>query len=209
MVTSPDLAQRILEAARGTSALEFVAVSFGLVSVYLSAREHIVSWPTAIVNVGIFFVLFWKAKLYADAVLQLFYLVLSVYGWHKWLYGGAAQTRLLVSRTQRRHWMVLVPLVAVGGLGLGVLLARFTDSPAPYFDALLTAGSLAAQWMMTRKLLENWIVWIIADAVYVPVFIWRGLPLTALQYGVFLLLAAMGWFGWRLSLRAQQQAVTA
>ena len=209
MGSAPDLAHGLIEAARATSALEIVAVSFGLVSVYLSARERISSWPTAIVNVAIFFVLFWRAKLYADAVLQLFYLVLSVYGWYKWLYGGEAQSRLLVSRTQRRHWVVLVPIFLVGGTGLGVLLARYTDSPAPYFDALLTTGSLVAQWMMTRKLLENWIVWIVADMVYVPVFIWRGLPLTALQYGVFLLLAGMGWYGWRLSLRAQGQQAAA
>lgn len=191
---------------RSTSPLEFVAVSFGLVSVYLSAREHIISWPTAIVNVAIFFVLFWRAKLYADAVLQLVYLALSIYGWYEWRFGGAQQTPLRVSRATLRHWAVLVPLFLVGGIGLGALLARYTDSPLPYFDALLTAGSLVAQWMMTRKLLENWIVWIAADVVYVPVFIQRGLPLTALQYGVFLVLAAMGWFGWRQSLRAQQSA---
>jgi nicotinamide mononucleotide transporter len=205
IVVAPDLAQRLAEAVRNTSPLELVAVAFGLVSVYLSAREHIVSWPTAIVNVGIFFVLFWKAKLYADAVLQIIYLVLSFYGWYEWLYGGASQTRLRVSRTQRKHWLVLIPIFCVGGIALGMLLERFTDSPAPYFDALLTTASLCAQWMMTRKLLENWVIWIAADAVYVPVFIWRGLPLTALQYAVFLVLAAIGWFGWRLSLRAEER----
>jgi nicotinamide mononucleotide transporter len=204
MIAAPDVAQGLAEALRSTSPLEFVAVSFGLVSVYLSAREHIISWPTAIVNVAIFFVLFWRAKLYADAVLQLVYLALSIYGWYEWRFGGAQHTPLRVSRATRRHWAVLVPLFLVGGVGLGALLARFTDSPLPYSDALLTAGSLVAQWMMTRKLLENWIVWIVADVVYVPVFIQRGLPLTALQYSVFLVLAAMGWFGWRQSLRAQQ-----
>lgn len=198
-----------MQAVRETSSLELVAVSFGLVSVYLSAKEHIVSWPTAIVNVAIFFVLFWRAKLYADAVLQLVYLALSVYGWYEWLFGGAQQTRLLVSRARRSHWMVLTPLFLVGGVGLGMLLQRYTDSPLPYFDALLTAGSLVAQYMMTKKLLENWVVWIVADIVYVPVFIVRGLPFTALQYAVFLLLAGMGWFSWRQSLRAQQAAVTA
>lgn len=198
-----------MQAVRETSSLELVAVSFGLVSVYLSAKEHIVSWPTAIVNVAIFFVLFWRAKLYADAVLQLVYLALSVYGWYEWLFGGAQQTRLLVSRARRSHWMVLTPLFLVGGVGLGMLLQRYTDSPLPFFDALLTAGSLVAQYMMTKKLLENWVVWIVADIVYVPVFIVRGLPFTALQYAVFLLLAGMGWFSWRQSLRAQQAAVTA
>ncbi len=202
LAVTADVVQSLAEALRGANPVELVAVAFGLVSVYLSAREHIVSWPTAIVNVAIFFVLFWKAKLYADAVLQLVYLALSVYGWYEWLYGGAQHSRLRVSRTTRAQWLVLAPLFLVGGLSLGALLDRYTDSPVPYFDALLTSASLVAQWMMTRKLLENWMLWIAADLVYVPLFIQRGLPFTAVQYAVFLLLAAIGWRGWRRSLLA-------
>ncbi len=203
LVSAAEIAQPVVDALRAVNPVELVAVAFGLLSVYLAAREHIISWPTAIVNVAIFFVLFWRAKLYADAVLQLVYLVLSVYGWYEWRFGGAQHSRLRVSRATRRHWLVIVPLFLVGGVGLGALLARYTDSPVPYFDALLTAASLVAQWMMTRKLLENWVIWIAADLVYVPLFIQRGLPLTAVQYAVFLLLAALGWHGWRQSLRAQ------
>lgn len=200
---------RLVESVRATSPVELVAVAFGLLSVYLSTRQHIIAWPTAIVNVAIFFFLFWKAKLYADAVLQLFYLALSVYGWYEWLYGGERHTPLRVSRARGVHWLVLAPLFLVGGFGLGALLDRYTDSPVPYFDALLTSASLAAQWMMTRKLLENWIIWIVADLVYVPLFVQRGLPLTALQYAVFLVLAGMGWRGWRLSLNSRPPAAAA
>lgn len=207
MIAAPaDIANSLVTAVQATSPLELVAVAFGLVSVYLSAREHIISWPTAIVNVAIFFVLFWRAKLYADAVLQIIYLVLSIYGWYEWRFGGAQHSRLTVSQATRRHWAILAPIFLVGGIGLGALLARYTDSPLPYFDAMLTTASLVAQWMMTRKLLENWLVWIAADLVYVPIFIQRGLPFTALQYAVFLILAAMGWFGWRNSRRAQRAA---
>lgn len=200
-----ELFQPVTEALRSANPVELVAVAFGLTSVYLSAREHIVSWPTAMVNVAIFFVLFWKAKLYADAVLQLVYFGLSVYGWYEWLFGGAQHSRLQVSRTSRTLWMALIPLFLVVGVGLGAMLDHFTDSPVPYFDAMLTSASLVAQWMMTRKLLENWIIWIVADLVYVPLFIQRGLPFTALQYGVFLFLAAMGWYRWHVSLRARQE----
>ena len=200
------MAQPVADALRALNPVELVAVAFGRVSVYIAGRAHILSRPAAIVNVAIFFVLFWRAKLYADAVLQLIYLALSVYGWYEWRFGGAQHSRLQVSRATRTHWLVLVPLFVIGGLGLGALLARYTDSPVPYFDALLTAASLVAQWMMTRKLLENWVIWIAADLVYVPLFIQRGLPLTAVQYAVFLLLAAIGWHGWRQSLRAQALA---
>ena len=206
VVLAVEIAQPVADALRAVNPVELVAVAFGLVSVYLAAREHIISWPTAIVNVAIFFVLFWQAKLYADAVLQLIYLALSAYGWYEWRFGGAQHSRLQVSRATRKHWLVLVPLFVVGGLGLGALLARYTDSPVPYFDALLTAASLVAQWMMTRKLLENWAIWIAADLVYVPLFTRRGLPLTAVQYAVFLRRAAIGWNGRRQSLRAQAPA---
>ena len=193
-------------AAVAANWVEIVAVAFGLVSVYLSSRERISSWPTAIVNVGIFFVLFWKARLYADSVLQLVYLALSVYGWWAWLRGGAAHERLRVSRATRRLWLAGTPLVLAAGIGLGAVLDRYTDSPVPYFDALLTSLSLAAQWMMTRKILENWVVWIVADIVYVPMFVFRGLPFTAGQYFVFLILAVMGYVGWRRSWAADRLA---
>ena len=187
--------------------LEIVAVAFGLGSVWLSTREHIASWPTAIVNVAIFFVLFWQAKLYADSVLQLVYLSLSVYGWWAWLRGGSAHDRLRVSRASGKVWMVGLPLMVVLGLGLGAFLSRNTDSPVPYLDALLTSASLLAQWMMTRKILENWVVWIVANLVYVPTFISRGLPITAVQYAVFLILAVMGYVSWKRSWAADQFVV--
>lgn len=148
-------------------------------------------------NVGIFFFLFWEAKLYADSVLQLVYLALSVYGWWAWLHGGANREPLVVRSAGRRVWGFGLPATVLGGLALGTLLDRFTDSPIPYLDASLTSASLFAQWMMTRKLLENWIIWIVADIVYVPMFISRGLPYTAVQYAVFLGLAVMGYVGWR------------
>ncbi|HVZ49035.1 MAG TPA: nicotinamide riboside transporter PnuC [Gemmatimonadaceae bacterium] len=182
--------------------VEMIAVAFGLVSVWLAAREHILNWPTAIINVGIFFVLFWQARLYADAVLQLFYLSLSVYGWWAWLRGGAQHRQLHVAHAGRRVWTVGMPMALAAGAGLGFVLRRYTDSPVPFLDATLTTVSLLAQWMMTRKLVENWVVWIVLDLVYVPMFVSRGLPWTSVQYAVFLALAWLGYAGWRKSLAA-------
>jgi nicotinamide mononucleotide transporter len=196
-----------LLAAIAANWLEITAVAFGLLSVWLSTREHIASWPTAIINVAIFFVLFWQAKLYADSVLQLFYLSLSAYGWWAWLHGGAAHDRLRVSRATRKVWGIGLPAMVAFGLGLGALLSRNTDSPVPYLDAMLTSASLLAQWMMTRKILENWTVWIVADIIYVPTFIARGLPITAVQYAVFLILAVMGYVSWKRSWATDQFVV--
>lgn len=190
-------------------ALEIVGVAFGLVSVYLSTKEKIASWPTAIVNVGIFSFVFWEAKLYADAVLQIVYLLLSIYGWYEWLYGGSQKTPLSVSKAPLSHWIILLTLAALFAVGLGTWMAKHTDSPVPYLDASLTAGSLVAQWMMTRKQLENWIVWILLDIVYVPTMIARGLPWTSFQYAIFLVLAGMGYLSWRASYRAKEHSVAA
>jgi len=186
--------------------LETVAVVFGIVSVWLSVKENIWSWPTAIVNVSLYFVIFHQQKLYADMGLQVFYAAISAYGWYHWLFGGAEHTRLAVSRTPRPLWLILPVLWAAVSLGLGSLLHRTTDAALPYVDSALTSGSLIAQWMMTRKYLGNWTVWILLDVAYVAVFINRGLHLTAFLYAVFLVLAARGRLEWRRSLEAQAAA---
>lgn len=183
--------------------LETVAAAFGIVSVWLSTREHIASWPTAIVNVTLYFVVFQRARLYADMGLQAIYLALSIYGWYEWKYGGAGRTELAVSRTTRRQALVLVPLGVAGSLGLGLLLASTTDAALPWLDSALAVTSLLAQWMMTRKLLENWLVWIVADVCYVAMFASKGLDVTAALYAVFLGLAVKGYLDWRRSWRTR------
>ena len=186
---------------------EAVAVLFGIVSVWLSVKENIWSWPTAIVNVSLYFVIFYHQKLYADMGLQVFYAAISAYGWYHWLFGGAQHSRLQVSRTPRPLWLLLPVLWVAASLGLGTLLDRTTDAALPYMDSALTSGSLIAQWMMTRKYVGNWSVWILLDVAYVGVFINRGLYLTAFLYAVFLVLAAKGRLEWRRSLEAQRAAV--
>ena len=184
---------------------EVLAVVFGIVSVYLSTREHIWSWPTALVNVGLYFVVFYEAKLYADMGLQVVYFGLSLYGWYEWLYGGANRTELHVSRTTRPLGVRLLIIGIVCAAVLGTLLARFTDAALPYVDSATTSTSLVAQWMMTRKILENWAVWVVVDVVYVGMFIFKKLYLTAGLYAVFLVLAVMGFIQWKRSLAGREQ----
>ena len=186
------------------SRLELFAAIVGAISVYLSGRQSLWAWPTAIVNVVSYAVVFSRAKLYADAGLQVVYALLSLYGWYEWRYGGARRTPLPVTRTPARLWPLLAAIAVAGTLLVGGGLARWTDASIPYTDAALTAVSLVAQWMMTRKLLEHWLVWIAVDVVYVPVFISRGLHVTAALYAVFLGLAIAGWVAWRRDWRAQQ-----
>ena len=179
---------------------EVLAVITGIISVYLSTRENIWSWPTALVNVALYFVVFLEAKLYADMGLQAVYFALSLYGWYEWLYGGENRTELRVSRTARSLGVRLAIIGIACAAILGTLLARFTDAALPYIDSATTSTSLVAQWMMTRKILENWAVWVAVDVVYIAMFIFKRLYLTAGLYAVFLVLAVMGYVQWKRSL---------
>lgn len=190
--------------------LEGMAVAFGLVSVYLSTRENIWSWPTAIVNVALYSILFYREKLYADMGLQVIYLLLSFYGWYEWLYGGENRSELHVSRITPRMAAILAVVGAVGSVALGTILHRNTDASLPYLDATLSVFSLIAQWMMTRKLLENWLLWTVLNVVYVWMFLFlKHLNFTAFQYAVFLVLAVVGFRDWRRSYRARLGAAAA
>lgn len=188
------------------SPLEVIAAAFGVVSVFLSTRQNIWSWPTAIVNVTLYTVVFYQGRLYGQMGLQPIYLALSVYGWYQWLHGGAQHTELRVSRASPRLLIFVAGLTMVGWLLLAALLRR-TDAALPWLDALLTTTSLAAQWMMTRKILENWLLWIAVDVIYVPMFISQELYATAMLYFAFLILAVMGFIEWRRSL--QRRILTA
>jgi len=185
------------------SPLELVAAVVGALSVWLSVRQNIWSWPTAIVNVVLYAVVFYEAKLYADMGLQVIYAILSIYGWYEWLYGGAGHTELHVSRTGPRLGAALALIAAAGSAILGVFLHHATDAALPFMDSFLSSTSLVAQWMMTKKLLENWLVWISVDVLYVGMFIFKGLFLTAGLYAVFLALAVKGYIDWRRSMAAQ------
>ncbi len=194
--------------AHGSSCLEAVAVIFGIISVYLSTRESIWSWPTALINVSLFSALFLESGLYSDTGLQVVYFVLSLYGWYEWLYGGAGRTAIAVSRTTGRTWIVLGGIAIVTWTVLGAITSRLPGTALPYVDAATTTVSLIAQWMMTRKLLENWLIWIAVDVVYVGMFIFKGLYLTAFNYGIYLALAVLGYVAWKGSLTAASPSVS-
>lgn len=181
------------------SPLEGVAAVFGVISVFLSTRQKIWSWPTAIVNVSLYTLVFYQGRLYGQMGLQLVYLALSVYGWYQWLHGGEQHGALRVTRASPRLLIGLALLNLAAFAALATML-RQTDAALPWLDALLTTTSLVAQWMMTRKILENWILWIVLDLVYVPMFISQRLYATAMLYAAFLVLAVMGLVEWRRSL---------
>lgn len=181
------------------SLVEVLGFVSGALCVWLVARQNVWNWPIGIANNVTFFILFVTAGIYADAGLQVVYVALAVYGWWAWLRGGAAHTALAVSRTTRREWVVLatVGLVATGGLTW--LLDTVTDSVVPLPDAVTTVLSLLATWGQARKKLESWWLWIAADLIYVPLYAYKDLWLTAALYVGFLGLCVLGLRNWAVS----------
>ena len=189
--------------------IELAAAAFGIASVYLSARQNVWNWPLGIINVTLYIFVFYEAKLYADMGLQAVYIVLAAYGWWHWLHGGANRGMLRVSRVPPREIILLGLAFVAGTAALSTLLARATDASLPLADSALTAASLVAQYMMTRKYVECWLVWIVADTAYVAMFIYKSLWPTAALYLLFTILAVVGWRQWRASLREQSAPQTA
>jgi nicotinamide mononucleotide transporter len=183
---------------------ELVAAAIGLVAVWLVVREHVWSWPIGAVQVALYVFIFADAQLYADAGLQVVYLMLQFYGWHEWLHGGAHHDRLYVTRASTRTMAVSLAVGGVGTATLGTALARCTNQALPYWDSGIAAFSLVAQWMLARKLVQNWLLWFAIDVVAVGVYFTRGLYPTTVLYAVYLGLAVAGWRRWNRSMLANQ-----
>ncbi|WP_411279095.1 nicotinamide riboside transporter PnuC [Gemmatimonas sp.] len=185
--------------AHGSSGTELLGFITGVLNVYLVTRENIWSWPLGVLNALLYIVVFARSGLYSDTGLQVVYFVLSFYGWWHWLRGGPKHASVVVTRTSAKLALTLATLGFVCWMLVFTITSRIPGSKLPLLDAALAVSSLIAQWMMTRKLLENWAIWIVLDVVYVGVFLVRDLRLTALLYAVFLILAVIGHIEWKRS----------
>lgn len=183
-----------------TTPIELISFVLSIATVLLNIRQNHWAWLFAILSSATYGVVFYGARLYGDMALQLVFITVSFWGWYQWLHGSDASAGLPVTRTTRRG----LGLAAIGwALGFAVLawfLHRFTDTDVPKTDAFLTAGSLVGQVLLSRKKLENWHVWIIVDVIYVGLYLHKGLMLTALLYGMFVVMAAIGLLAWKKSM---------
>ncbi|RYX96133.1 MAG: nicotinamide riboside transporter PnuC [Comamonadaceae bacterium] len=192
---------------QSTSLLEIAAFFSGLCSVWLTRRLHIANWPAGIVSCICFGVLFVEARLYADALLQIAFIVLGVYGWKSWAQASARDGEVPVSRATPREVGAGLLVSVAGTFAAAWLLGRFTDSPVPLPDAAILVLSLVATWAQARSRIECWLVWIVVDVVSIPLYWSRGLPLTAVLYVLFLLICLGGLASWRKRLPAVREAL--
>ena len=182
------------------SVIEVIGVLTGLACVWLAVRQSVWTWPITIVSASLFLVLFLESRLYANVGLQCFFIALAIYGWHEWSRGGDEGSGVLVSRVTGKTALVLLLIVIVGTAILATILDSSTDAAAPFLDSLATVMSLAAQWMLAKKILETWFVWIVADVVFVGLFVSTELYPTGALYVVFIGMCVAGYVKWRRTL---------
>ena len=212
--------------------IEIAGALTGIIYVFLEIRQSIWLWPFGIVTSALYILVFFTSKFYADAGLQVYYLIISFYGWYWWVRGtglrarsseqeengtghgaqGAEQEEESIERKAESELPVTRLLLKTGIILSGVFVAlfavmwyilnNFTDSPVPGWDSFLTALSIIATWMLARKILEHWILWIVVDVVSMFVYMAKGLYPTVILFGVYSTMAFIGYIEWRRGLKA-------
>ena len=187
--------------------LELTGVISGLLCVWLLIKEHVLTFPIGMLYASVTVIVVARALLYADVVLNLYYVVMNAYGWYYWVYGGkqlrASQGELLPQRLARSTLIRLLGITFIGSVVMGFYFARYTQAEMAYFDSLTTVASFVAMWMSARKLLSSWVAWFVIDVVQIGLYILKGMDansglfLYAGLYGVYLLMAVYGWLQWR------------
>jgi nicotinamide mononucleotide transporter len=189
--------QLFLTNLRESSWFEVLAVFFGLLSVWYSKKVNILVYPTGIVNVLIYVYICYFSGLYADMGINVVYFIMSLYGWYHWTHPRKDKKLPKVAFSTTREHLIGLGLTLISFAVLAVVLNNFTDSNVPYVDSFTTAVFITGMWLMALKKVENWIYWIIGDIVSVPLYFYKGLVFTSLQFAVFLIIAVLGYLAWR------------
>jgi nicotinamide mononucleotide transporter len=198
------------------SYLEFAGTASGLVCVWLTARENVWCWPAGIINAACFFAMFFQLRLYSDMFLQVYFFATSIYGWWQWLHPGSPElanrkNQLKITTLSPRNLALLLAGCAAASAGFGLFIshvhqllpALFPERAAfPYADSVVAVASVAAQWIMARKKLECWPMWVGVDVLAAAIYFMKGVNLVAVEYVVFGCIAAYGFWGWRRERRA-------
>lgn len=190
-----DFFRQIANQFAQTTWLEWLGTITGFLCVYLAAKQHIWNWPMSIISVGSYAILFYDARLYGDTVLQFYFLATAIYGWYYWLKRKEEKKKPIV-KASNQQLLLCVFAIILFTVTIGYLLDSKTNSDVPYIDACCTAISFVAQFLMTRKILQNWLLWVFVDICYIPLYIHKELMLTAVLYLAFAIIAWKGYRDW-------------
>lgn len=176
--------------------IEVIASATGLICVYLAGRENIWNYPFGFINAGLFAWIFYSVNLYADALLQIIFFGLMAFGWFIWLTkrGGekVRPTRNINGKEIRYGFLFAIVL----SFGWGFYLHTYTDASVPYLDAIVATLSILAQYFLSKKVLQNWFLWIVVDIMSIGLYLYKGLPVIAFTYAVFLIICVASYFQW-------------
>ena len=184
-----------------TSVVELIAVIFGLASVWLVKKESVWGFPVGAVNVLIYVFICFSAKLYAYAGINVFYFLMGMYGLYNWIRKTGSDDHIPITRCRPGERWIYVGLILVFFAMLYLMLKRFTDSTVPVWDSVTTSIYIIAMWLMARKRIEHWLLWIIGDLISIWLFAYEQLFFSSFQYMVFTVIALLGWREWRKKIR--------
>ena len=180
------------------SPIDWFAMLTGIAGVYLSIKEKILAWPLFILCYATYVYISFRGNYYAFAGMNFIFAFVAAYGWLGWFKSSKnSGGEIHISHLAPTHRWIVAAFICVGTLGLGCLLESTGEARVPYFDAFATTCSLSAQWMLSRKYIENWIFWILADIVYLSFFFNDGIWPSVVLFAVFIFLAIKGWIEWK------------
>lgn len=188
----------------GTRPIEMTAVALGLANVALIIRRNVWNYPFGIAMVVLYAWIFYDYQLYSDSLLQIYFVVIQLYGWWYWLRGRGGDRRIIVQRLPVAHWPFYAVAAVAGVAALGTAMATWTDAAYPYWDGTVAILSVIAQLLLSRRQLESWVLWIVVDVLAIGLFSVKELYPTAALYGVFLILAALGLAAWARAWRRRE-----
>ncbi|WP_027721296.1 nicotinamide riboside transporter PnuC [Maridesulfovibrio zosterae] len=183
---------------------EQISIATGLIYIVLSVRQNSLCWPFGIISVGIWMTIVFQGKLYSDAFLQFIYVVLGFYGWYQWLRGGTDSEPLKVQRLSAKMALKLTGMGLIAFLPAGYAAEHYLHASYPWWDALTTVLSLIAQYLLAKKYIENWILWIIADVMYIGIYHLKGWTGYSGLMAVYTIMAVIGYMQWLKSYQAER-----
>lgn len=192
-----------LGAMFGTRTIEIAASLCGLANVWLIILRSLWNYPFGLVMVTLYAWIFYGAKLYSDALLQLFFFAVQILGLYWWIVGRSPEGDLIIRRLSMRQAGAVLGFAALATGGWGWIMASYTDAALPWWDSAIAVLSLSAQWLLSRRFLENWVLWISVDVLAIWVYLAKDLQPTAVLYAIFLVLAIIGALDWWRSWRRQ------
>jgi nicotinamide mononucleotide transporter len=199
------MVDQILTSLQQVTLVEWVGTIFGLLTVWYSVKANILCWPTGMISVAAYAILFFNIKLYADTLLQIFFFIVSIIGWWQWSKRDKNDQTLPVTILSNLNRVLIFFLMIVCIVSSGYLFSRFTDAHIPFWDSTVTGMSVTAQLLLIRKKFENWILWIIVDVLSIGIYFYKEVYLTSFLYLVFLGMATKGFFEWKKQLQPRSK----